>query len=86
MTTLNISLPEPLRTFVETQVAEGRYPTPEEYIQQLIRDDARRQAGEKIDALLIEGLNSGESLPITAEYWEAKDQQLAERHGKAAEE
>jgi antitoxin ParD1/3/4 len=74
MTTLNISLPEPLRTFVETQVAEGRYPTPDEYIQQLIRDDARRQAREKVDALLIEGLKSGEPLPVTAAFWEAKDQ------------
>ena len=85
MTTLNISLPEPLRSFVETQVAEGRYPTADEYIQQLIRDDARRKAREKVDALLIEGLNSGEPLATTADYWKAKDQQLTDCHGKAPE-
>src|SRR5438445_4979079 len=86
VTSLNISLPEPLRAFVETQVAEGRYATPEEYIQQLIREDAKRRTREKVDALLLEGLNSGEPIPVTPEYWEAKDRQLAERYGKADEE
>ncbi len=86
MTTLNISLPEPLRAFVDTQVAEGRYATPDEYIQQLIRDDAKRRTRDKVDALLLEGLTSGEPLSVTPEYWEAKERQLAERHGKADEE
>lgn len=86
MTTLHISLPERLRAFVETQVAEGHYPTADEYIQQLIREDARRKARAKVDALLIDGLNSGEPLPVTAAFWEEKDRQLTERHGNAAEE
>jgi antitoxin ParD1/3/4 len=86
MTPLNISLPEPLRAFVDTQVAEGRYASPDEYIQQLIREDAKRRTREKVDALLIEGLSSGEPIPVTPEYWEAKERQLTERHGKADEE
>ena len=85
MTSLNISLPKPLRAFVDTQVAEGRYASPEEYIQQLIREDAKRRTREKVDALLLEGLNSGEPIPVTPEYWEAKERQLAESHGEAEE-
>lgn len=86
MTPLNISLPEPLRAFVDSQVAEGRYASPDEYIQQLIREDAKRKTREKVDALLIEGLSSGEPVPVTPEYWEAKERQLTERYGKADEE
>lgn len=86
MTPLNISLPEPLRAFVDSQVAEGRYASPDEYIQQLIREDAKRKTREKVDALLIEGLSSGEPVPVTPEYWEAKERQLTERYGKADKE
>jgi len=86
MTPLNISLPEPLRAFVDSQVAEGRYASPDEYIQQLIREDAKRKTREKVDALVIEGLSSGEPVPVTPEYWEAKERQLTERYGKADKE
>src|SRR5207248_11480468 len=86
MTSLNISLPEPLRVFVDAQVAEGRYATAEECIQQLIREDAKRRARDKVDALLLEGLNDGEPIPVTPAYWEAKEQQLVQRHGNAEEE
>jgi antitoxin ParD1/3/4 len=86
MTTLSISLPERLRAFVDTQVAEGRYATPEAYIHQLIREDAKRRRREKVDGLLLEGLKSSELIPITPEYWDAKERQLTERHGKSDEE
>lgn len=47
MTTLNISLPEPLRAYVETRADIGSYST-SEYIRQLIREDkARTEAAER---------------------------------------
>ena len=39
MTTLNISLPEPMRAYVDQQVAQGGYSTASEYIRQLVRED-----------------------------------------------
>ena len=80
MTSLNISLPQSLKEFVEERVKEGGYSTPSEYVRQLLREDQKRRTEEKLEALLLEGLNSGEPIEITPEYWEKKRKQLIERH------
>jgi len=82
MTSLNISLPQTMKDFVEGQVESAGFSTPSEYIRALIRDDQKRRTEEKLEALLLEGLNSGEPIEITPEYWERKRAQLVERHGK----
>ena len=82
MTSLNISLPSSLKEFVATQVQECGFSTPSEYIRNLVRDDQKRRAEEKLEALLLEGLHSGEPIEITPEYWEKKRTQLMERHNK----
>ena len=50
---------------------------------ELIRTDQKRKVEERIDALLLEGLDSGEPIPVTKEYWEEKKRKLTERLGKA---
>jgi antitoxin ParD1/3/4 len=82
MTSLNISLPQNLKDFVESQAEAGGFSTPSEYIRALIRDDQKRRAEEKLETLLLEGLNSGEPIEITPEYWERKRAHLIERHSK----
>jgi antitoxin ParD1/3/4 len=42
-----------------------------------------RKVEERIDALLLEGLDSGEPIPVTKEYWEEKKRKLTERLGNA---
>ena len=37
--TLTISLPRPMKAYIESRIAEGRFSTPSEYIRALIRDD-----------------------------------------------
>ena len=37
---------------------------------------------QKLEALLLEGLNSGDPIEITPEYWENKRPQLLERHAR----
>ena len=83
MDTMNIALPESMKGFVQARVAEGGYSSASEYVRDLIRADQRRKAEERIDALLLEGLDSGEPTLVTPEYWEAKKQRLAERLSKA---
>src|SRR5687767_11521709 len=48
--------------FVENQVQERGFSTPSEYIRSLGREDQKRRAKEKLEALLLEGLNSGHPL------------------------
>lgn len=43
MTSLNVSLPEGLRQYVENQVVSGDWGTPSEYIRELIRQDKERR-------------------------------------------
>ncbi len=43
MTSLNISLPEALKNYVEGQVASGDWGTPSEYVRELIRQDKERR-------------------------------------------
>jgi antitoxin ParD1/3/4 len=52
MTSLNISLPEPLKSYVEGQVASGDWGTPSEYIRELIRQDKERRLANLEQELL----------------------------------
>ena len=58
MTSMNISLPEPLKQFVEDQVSKGGYSTVSEYLRELIRQAQRIKEREELEAKLLEGLNS----------------------------
>ena len=69
-TSMNVSLPEALKEYVQERVAEGTYSNPSDYVRALIREDMKRQAEEKLDALLMEGLDSGPAEPMTAEDWD----------------
>lgn len=79
MTSLNISLPQPLKNFVEEQVRQGGYSTPSEYIRALLRDDQKRRAEEKLEALVLEGLHSGEPLEASPRFWTELREELADR-------
>lgn len=79
MASMNISLPQSLRDFVAAQVKERGYSTPSEYVRELVRRDQKERAEERIERLLLEGLDSGEPIGITPEYWEQKRRQLLER-------
>lgn len=84
METMNIALPESMKQFVQGRVNEGGYSSVSEYVRDLIRADQKRKEEERIDALLLEGLDSGEPIAVTAEYWEQKKRRLVERLNRAA--
>jgi antitoxin ParD1/3/4 len=52
MTSLNISLPEALKIYVESQVASGDWSTPSEYVRELIRQDKERRLSHLEQKLL----------------------------------
>lgn len=82
MTTINVSLPEPMREWVEAQIKQGRYGNLSEYVRDLIRHDQQRVADSRLEALLHEGLDSleaGKGIELTPEYMEKKRQELNNR-------
>jgi antitoxin ParD1/3/4 len=77
MATMNISLPDQMKAFVEEQTKDGRYSNSSDYLRDLIRrDQARRQAIAEIQALVDDGMNSGPSEPWNVAAF------LAERKGQ----
>jgi antitoxin ParD1/3/4 len=79
METMNIALPESMKHFVQERVTEGGYSSVSEYVRELIRADQKRKVEERIDTLLLEGVESGQPIPVTEAYWEEKKRNLTER-------
>jgi antitoxin ParD1/3/4 len=70
MTSMEITLPEPLKLFVEEQVSKGEYATVSEYLGALIREAQRRADQHGLEAKLLAGLQSPTS-EMTAAEWSA---------------
>jgi len=70
LTSMSISVFASQKSYVEAQAVRGGYATPSEYMRELIREDQRRKAEERLEALLLEGVASGEPLPMTRKDWE----------------
>ena len=87
MTSMNVSLPEPLKSFVEERVEGGGYQTASEYVRDLIRQDQekRRTAQDKLETMLLEGIESlqkGEGIEATPEMWNGIKDRFRARHGR----
>ncbi|AYO80285.1 type II toxin-antitoxin system ParD family antitoxin [Sphingobium yanoikuyae] len=60
MATMNISLPDPMKNWVEAQSATGRYSNASDYVRDLIRRDQERQAKiAHMQMLVDEGREGG---------------------------
>ena len=82
MTTMNISLPDVMKEFIDTQVQERGYSTSSEYVRDLIRNDQVRQAEQRLAALILEGHESGPAIPVNEAYWNSKRDALQQRHSQ----
>lgn len=73
MSTMNISLPESLRSFVEDKVAKGGYGTSSEYVRELIRKD---QELTRLRDLLIAGAQSPPAVTVNGAYFKGLRQRV----------
>ncbi|HRO03416.1 MAG TPA: type II toxin-antitoxin system ParD family antitoxin [Terricaulis sp.] len=79
MATMNISLPEPLKDWVEAQTRTGRYANASDYVRDLIRRDQERAAKiGKLQTMITEGIESEDSGPLDLEGF------LADMHARHA--
>jgi len=68
MSTMNISLPETLRSFVDSQVSDGDYGSSSEYVRELLRKEKDRV---RLREMILEGGASPlNEKPLDAEYFE----------------
>jgi antitoxin ParD1/3/4 len=68
MATMNISLPDSLKSFVDEQVTQRGYGTSSEYVRELIRKDQERQ---RLRELLLAGLESPPDKTADSEYFDS---------------
>jgi len=68
MSTMNISLPDALKTFVDEQVTQRGFGTSSEYVRELIRKDQDRQ---QLRSLLLAGASSAPTAPADREYFDS---------------
>ncbi len=62
MATMNVSLPDPMKEWVNAQTETGRYGNASDYVRDLIRRDQDRHSKiAEIQRLVTEGLESGTS-------------------------
>lgn len=80
--TMNISLSEPLRRFVDQQVREGGFSSTSDYMRELIRERQRRLAENHLRSLIAEGLASGPAVPVE-KNWFADMRKRARTHKRS---
>jgi antitoxin ParD1/3/4 len=68
MRTMNISLPDSLKAYVDEQVGEGGCGTSSEYVRELIQKDQDR---ERLRAMILRGAASGLGAPVDVDYFES---------------
>jgi antitoxin ParD1/3/4 len=82
MQTMNISLPDPMKQFVEEQVSAGAYSSASEYVRELVRADQKRHAKEQLEQIMLKAINSGDPIDVTPEMVEEVRQRLRVRAGQ----
>jgi antitoxin ParD1/3/4 len=85
MQTMNISLPDPMKQYVEERVSAGDYSSASEYVRELVRADQKRHAKEELEQILLNAMTSGDPFEVTPEMLEDVKQKLrvraAQRNG-----
>ena len=79
MSTMNISLPDGLKEFVDTQVGARGYGTSSEYVRELIRKDQDRQ---QLRSLLLAGAQSPPTEPVNAAYFDSLRKRITGKKSK----
>ncbi len=82
MSTMSISLPEALKSFVDEQVSQRGYGTSSEYLRELIRKDQDRV---QLRNLLLAGAASAPTAPADARYFEGLRHRVRKPAEPAAE-
>lgn len=78
MTTITISIPEPLKQFLSKQMKKKGFGNVSEYFRSLLRSAKEQEDETRLEALLIEGLDSGKGTQLSRKFW--KDLKTEAQH------
>jgi antitoxin ParD1/3/4 len=79
MATMNVSLPDAMKEWVESRSATGRYANSSDYVRDLIREDQERQeALATLRAEIQKGIDSGPGEPFDFAQFK---KEMRKKHG-----
>ena len=78
LTSMSVSLPQSLRDFAEER-SRAEFGSASEYVRALIRSDRNRLERERLEALLLAGLESDGVVEASPEFFERKKTELQAR-------
>jgi antitoxin ParD1/3/4 len=86
--TMNVSLPERLKHYVDGKVSSGVYGSASEFVREAIRekyekDRERREAKTALAAKLVQGLESGKPIPFNKAHFARRKAALVRRFGRS---
>ena len=80
MATMNVSLPDQMKTWIDARLEDGRFSNTSDYVRHLIRrDQERAQAIEALQQAIDEGVRSGEPEPFDFKAFKAR---MREQHAR----
>lgn len=79
MATMTISLPDPLREFIESEVSTGNYGSASEFFREMVRERQKQKAHERLEILLLEGIESGQPIEVTEQYLKLRQRSLLDK-------
>lgn len=86
LTSINVSLPRSQREFVECEARRTGCTTTSEYVRRLIADAEKRTAEERLERLLLEGLESGPAEPLGEDFFDRLRERVRSRSQKKPQE
>ena len=75
MTQITVELPDELAIQIQSQIAQGEFSNLGEYVVYLLQQEQSQLRSTELEKMLLAGLDSGELIEITDQWWEQKRQE-----------
>ncbi len=82
MKEITIALHDPMKDYLDAQLASGQFSDATEFFNHLLSEDQKRRAKEYLKAAVQKAEASGNSLDVNSEYWTSVRKRFHEKHGK----
>ncbi len=76
MQQITLDLSDDLLLYIQQQIEQGVFNDINEYLLYLLNQDKAQRQSLELEKMLIEGLDSGEMIEVTEDWWETKRQKF----------
>ncbi len=81
MTEIQVNLPDEILALIDIAIAKEGFEDVSQYVREIICADLQERDQDRLEELLLEGVNSGDPVEVDKDYWQRKKVELIRRHG-----